>query len=105
MSDASFRKRFGELLDTAGQMFWELDRSFTVVYANDYLKCIFGDPVGRTCHEFMAGSREICPDCPVKRIFEGDERSTSERMRYDRSGKPIWLQHTATPYETRLERL
>lgn len=97
MSDASFRKRFGELLDTAGQMFWELDRSFTVVYANDYLKSIFGDPVGRTCYEFMAGGREICPDCPVERIFEGEERSTSERMRYDRSGKPIWLQHTATP--------
>ncbi|MBI5250465.1 MAG: PAS domain S-box protein [Desulfomonile tiedjei] len=97
LSDESLRERFGKLLDTAGQMFWELDRNFTVVYANDYLISIFGDPVGKTCHQFMAGTDEICQDCPVRKIFEGEERSVSERMRYDRNGNPIWLQHTATP--------
>jgi PAS domain S-box-containing protein len=93
----SLRERFGKLLDSAGQMFWELDTDFNVVYANNYLKDVFGDPVGNTCHRFMAESDEVCPECPVKVIFEGGERAISERMRLDKSGKPIWLQHTATP--------
>lgn len=97
MSDVSLRERFGMLLGTAGQMFWELDKNFKVVYANDYLKSIFGDPVGKTCHRFMAETDEVCDNCPVKKIFEGEERSVAERMRYDREGKPIWLRHTATP--------
>ena len=82
MSDVSFKERFGRLLDTAGQMFWEVDKSFRVTYANDLLKNIFGDPVGKICHRFMAGSDEVCADCPVKRIFDGEERAVSERMRY-----------------------
>ncbi len=50
------RQRFGELLDSAGHMFWELDRNFRVVFANDFLKKIFGDPIGHVCYKFMAGA-------------------------------------------------
>jgi len=97
VSDVSFKERFGRLLDTAGQMFWEVDKSFTVTYANDLLKNIFGDPVGKICHRFMAGSDEVCADCPVKKIFDGEERAISERMRFNKEGRPVWLEHTATP--------
>ncbi len=97
MSDESLRERFGKLLDTAGHMFWELDREFRVIYANDLLKQTFGDPVGKLCYDFMAGQEELCPDCAVKRIFEGEERAISERKRYKQDGTAIWLQHTATP--------
>ncbi len=97
MSDVSPRDRFGKLLDSAGQMFWEVNKDFTVVYANDRLKRVFGDPVGKTCHEFMAGSSQVCEDCPVQRIFGGEDRAVSERMRHDAQGRPIWLEHTAVP--------
>lgn len=97
VSDFSLSDRFGKLLDAAGQMFWEVDKSFRVMYANDLLKRVFGDPVGHICHRFMAGSDEVCVDCPVKKIFDGDERALSERLRHDREGRPVWLQHTATP--------
>jgi PAS domain S-box-containing protein len=97
VSDDSLRERFGRLLDAAGLMFWEVDKSFKVIYANDLLKRFFGDPVGHNCHRFMAGSDEVCSDCSVQRIFEGEERAISERMRHDKDGRPVWLQHTATP--------
>ncbi|HTY26052.1 MAG TPA: PAS domain S-box protein [Desulfomonilaceae bacterium] len=97
MADESFRERFGKLLDAAGQMFWELNRDFRVVFANDLLKQTFGDPVGKLCHKFMAGSDELCPDCAVERIFQGEERAVSERERHSQDGTAIWLQHTATP--------
>ncbi len=97
VADANVRERFGKLLEDAGQMCWELDRAFRVVYANDLLIKTFGNPVGKVCHDFMACSEDVCPECPVKRIFEGEERASSERMRFDKQGKRVWLQHTATP--------
>jgi PAS domain S-box-containing protein len=93
----SMRQRFGGLLDSAGQMFWELDRGFRVVYANDRLKRIFGDPVGRVCHKFMAERDEVCPECPVQKVFDGQDRAVSERVRCDKEGRTVWLEHTATP--------
>jgi PAS domain S-box-containing protein len=78
-------------------MFWELDRNFTVVYANDRLKAVFGDPVGKTCYQFMERSSRICDSCPVSVVFSGAERAVSERKRYDRNGEIVWLEHTATP--------
>lgn len=89
--------RFGSLLDSAGQMYWELDRNFRVVFANELLKKNYGDPVGRVCHEFMTGLDCVCHDCPVSRVFLGEERASSERRRRTADGSIIWVQHTAIP--------
>jgi PAS domain S-box-containing protein len=97
LSDVSLRERFGKLLDSAGHMLWEVDRNYIVVYANQKLIDTFGNPVGRTCHEFMAGTKQICLECPVRLIFDGAERATSERARFNKDGEVIWLEHTATP--------
>lgn len=97
MQMGSVNEKFGKMLDNAGQMLWELDKTFTVQYANDLLKETFGDPVGKICHEFMGSTDEVCPDCPVQRVFEGAERASSERRRFDKRGRTVWLQHTATP--------
>lgn len=97
MPKESTRQRFGGLLDSAGQMFWELDRNFRVVFANDLLKKVFGDPIGHVCYKFMAGLDEVCPECPVQKVFEGQDRAMSERVRYDQDGRTVWLEHTATP--------
>jgi PAS domain S-box-containing protein len=97
VADAHVRERFGKLLENAGQMCWELDQAFRVVYANDLLIQTFGDPVGQVCHRFMACSEEVCLECPVEKIYGGEERASSERMRFDKHGKRVWLQHTATP--------
>ncbi|MBM3300476.1 MAG: PAS domain S-box protein, partial [Deltaproteobacteria bacterium] len=97
MLQASIRERFGCLLAGAGQMFWELDQNFRVLYANELLKRVFGDPEGMTCHEFMSGSPQVCPGCPAKRVMQGQDRAVSERLRVDKHGNPTWLQLTAIP--------
>lgn len=97
MHDVSLIENFGILLDSSGQMFWQLDRDFRVVYANRLLVETYGDPVGQTCHQFMAGSDHVCADCPVQRVFNGAQRAVSERSRADKNGNSIWIQHTATP--------
>lgn len=78
-------------------MYWEMDRDLRVVYANLLIKEIFGDPVGRICHEFMACSDQVCPDCPVSKVLRGEPRATSERKRRNVRGGEVWLQHTAMP--------
>jgi PAS domain S-box-containing protein len=93
----AIRERFGDLLQAAGQMFWEVDRNFRVVFANRLMSEIFGDPVGKVCHEFMGGDANVCTGCPVLSVFEGKERATSERKRTDKHGNTVWLQHTALP--------
>lgn len=95
--EEGIRERFGRVLDVAGHMFWELDANLNVVYANDLLISVFGNPVGMQCHQFMSGSLEQCPGCPVDRVLRGEDRAMSERLRFDKYGKPTWLQHTATP--------
>jgi PAS domain S-box-containing protein len=102
VADANVREQFGKLLENAGQMCWELDRAFRVVYANDLLKSTFGDPVGQVCHQFMACSDDVCLECPVEKIYAGDERASSERLRFDTKGRRVWLQHTATPVKNEL---
>lgn len=95
--EEDMRERFGRLLEIAGQMYWELDLNFTVVYANDLLISVFGNPVGMKCHQFMSGTLEVCPGCPSEKVLRGEDRAISERLRFDKYGRPTWLQHTATP--------
>jgi len=97
VSGESLRERLGALLDAGGQMFWELDRSFRVAYANDFFKRALGDPVGRICYEFMAYGESVCTGCPVQRVFDGEERAVAERLRMDLEGREIWLRDTACP--------
>ncbi|MCA1959479.1 MAG: PAS domain S-box protein [Desulfomonile sp.] len=93
----SLKEQFGELLESCGQMYWEMDRDLRVIYANRLIKETFGDPVGRICHEFMACSDEVCPACPVVEVLNGRPRATSERKRRNIRGGEVWLQHTAMP--------
>ncbi|MFC1835595.1 ATP-binding protein [Thermodesulfobacteriota bacterium] len=85
------------MLEAAGQMFWELDKDYTVIHANKLLVGVFGNPVGKRCFEFMAGRTGPCRGCPVEEVFMGAERAVSERLRKTKSGQDIWLQHTALP--------
>jgi len=95
--EVPFTERLGELLDHAGQMYWEVDRDFRVLHANDTFKRRFGDPVGQVCHRLMACSEDVCPECPIKKVFEGAQRGLSERMRVDLEGNEVWIQHSAVP--------
>jgi len=97
VSDVTLKEQFGELLESCGQMYWEMDRDLRVIYANRLIKETFGDPVGRICHEFMACSDEVCPACPAMEVLNGEPRATSERKRRNIRGGEVWLQHTAMP--------
>ncbi|MGC8657725.1 MAG: ATP-binding protein [Desulfomonilaceae bacterium] len=97
MSDTSIKRDFGFLLTAAGQMYWEVDRDFTVTFANDLLKETFGDPTGKKCYESICKKSQICPECPVAQVVRGAKSAQSEEIRYDKNNMPIWLDNTSTP--------
>jgi len=94
---SSIKDRFGTLLASAGQMYWEIDRNFTVTFANDLLKEVFGDPTGKKCYEFVCKRSQACPDCFVDKVLSGANRAVSEELRYDKDDMPIWLDNISTP--------
>src|SRR4030042_5329148 len=96
--ESSFAKRLGEVLDHAGQMYWEVDRDFRVVSANETFKKRIGDPVGKVCYRLMACADGVCPECPITRVFAGAQDASAEFMRLDLEGKEIWAHHTAIPW-------
>ncbi|MCL5125446.1 MAG: PAS domain S-box protein [Deltaproteobacteria bacterium] len=97
MSDSSIKNSIGFLLTAAGQMYWEVDRNFTVTFANDLLKEIFGDPTGKKCYESFCRKSQVCRECPVAQVINGAKSAQSEEIRYDKNNMPIWLDNTATP--------
>lgn len=97
MFDSAMREDYGKLLADSGCLFWELDRNRTVVYANDLVRTVFGEPVGLPCHEVLTPIDDSCPDCPVQRVLDGADQVVLERKVLDRHGNPMWLQHNATP--------
>ena len=97
MLSSSIKDRFGMLLASAGQMYFEVDREFTVTYSNNLLKEVFGDPSGKKCYEFICKKSQVCPGCPMDKVMEGADRAVNEEVRYDKDGMPIWLENTSTP--------
>jgi signal transduction histidine kinase len=46
------------------------DREFRILFVNQNFKDDFGDATGKLCHTVYKGSREICPNCPVRKTFQ-----------------------------------
>ncbi len=47
------------------------DSQRNLLYVDPGAQRIYGDPKGRTCYEYFAGSQSSCPGCPVGSIGEG----------------------------------
>ena len=46
------------------------DREFRILFVNQNFKDDFGDATGKLCHTVYKGSRDICPNCPVRKTFQ-----------------------------------
>ncbi|MBI5484502.1 MAG: diguanylate cyclase [Deltaproteobacteria bacterium] len=56
------------------------DRDFRIIYQNQVMQNIFGECVGKTCHEAYNQSSTICNECPVATCFSNGEVHTVERI-------------------------
>jgi PAS domain S-box-containing protein len=94
-----FGKSIGFWLDSAGQMFMELDKDYNIVFAGNALKVRFGNPEGRKCFSQLAGSEKICRECPVRRVLAGGQKAEAQVIRQDKESRELALHLTAVPIE------
>lgn len=75
-----------------------ISRDYRTVWANDYLKEVFGEVEGKLCYEVYNQQPSVCPWCAVRRIFEtGEERAETEAVGKDKAGRTVWSKLVATP--------
>ncbi|MBN2809917.1 MAG: PAS domain S-box protein [Deltaproteobacteria bacterium] len=85
-------------IDTLEIAIWELDLDLRILSYNRKAKEIYGDNViGDFCFHAAAGLDHICPNCPAQKVLNGQPSGRSQHSRVTAIGKPITIDHTATP--------
>jgi PAS domain S-box-containing protein len=75
-------------------------KDYRILWTNKIMKQFRGIPdlEGRLCYATYNYLNTVCPECGVKKVFEGKESDSREYTVYDREkGTTIWMQLIATP--------
>jgi PAS domain S-box-containing protein len=77
-----------------------IGKDYRILWTNKVMKQIRGIPdlESRTCYATYNYLDTVCPECGVKKVFEGKESDSREYMVFDKEkGSPIWMQLIVTP--------
>jgi PAS domain S-box-containing protein len=75
-----------------------ISRDYRTIWANDFLKEIFGEVEGKACYSTYNQQPSVCSWCGVRPVFEtGKEKVVTEAVGKDIEGRQIWSQIVATP--------
>ena len=77
-----------------------ISKDYHILWTNKVMKQIRGIPdlEGRACYATYNYLDNVCPECGVKKVFEGKESDSREYMVFDREkGSTVWTQLIATP--------
>ena len=75
-----------------------ISKDYKILWANKFLKNVFGDVEGKTCYLIYNDHGKICPGCGVKEIFEtGKNNVVLEQSVPGPGGQRIWIEITANP--------
>jgi PAS domain S-box-containing protein len=75
-------------------------KDYRILWTNKVMKQSRGIPdiEGRACYATYNYLDNVCPECGVKKVFEGKEFDSREYSVFDREkGETVWLQLIATP--------
>ncbi|NOX34378.1 MAG: PAS domain S-box protein [Deltaproteobacteria bacterium] len=70
--------RLLDALDAFEEGIYIINDDYTVEYMNKFMKELFGDGVGRKCHEVLTGSGKPCDWCKYDEVFINNETHHSE---------------------------
>ncbi|MCW4003714.1 MAG: PAS domain S-box protein [Candidatus Bathyarchaeota archaeon] len=100
IQDAIMQERdtLGKITANIGAGLAIIDKNYTILWANDFLKYYRGNIEGKLCYTVLNSLNEPCPDCGVTKIFA---RKTSidshEYCSRTINGEQYWVQIIATP--------
>jgi PAS domain S-box-containing protein len=75
-----------------------ISRDYETLWANELLREIYGDVVGKKCYVTYNKRQAICPSCGVQEVFAGGkDKVVHEQMGFDSAGNRVWAEIIATP--------
>ena len=63
------------ILDTIDDAIYVIDQHFNVEFMNQRMIDMFGDGMGRKCHDVINNSSTICPWCRSDQVFQGQRQN------------------------------
>ncbi len=91
------RKSAQQWLDRASVMFLELDPDYRVLVASPFAKIRLGVREGQQCFHGICGRDDVCPACPVEKVFSGKDRVEARYMRTFTDGSRVLVHAVAFP--------
>lgn len=96
------RDKFDTITRNIGVGLAIISKDYKTLWANEVLKEIFGDVVGKVCYVTYNQRTEVCLGCGVKEVFAtGKDRVVHEQKGKDAQGNLIWSQIIATPIKNK----
>lgn len=76
-----------------------ITKDFRIFWANERMKQKIGkEVISRKCFTVLHNNQtHVCPDCPVKKVFDGKSHASKEDHNVDSNGNPVFAQVTAIP--------
>jgi PAS domain S-box-containing protein len=75
-----------------------ISRDYRTLWANKVIKNLYGDTVGKICHQTYNQQEQVCPWCGVREVFDlGKEHVVTETVGRDKNGELIYCEIIATP--------
>ncbi len=94
-------KQEREMLDTVtdniGAGLAIIDRNYQIVWSNKFLNQMYGNSENKLCYSTYNSQKTVCPECGVKKIFEGALFDSHEFCAIDDQGKRLWIDLIVTP--------
>ena len=96
------RQLLEHITEKMGAMIGVISPDFHVVWGNNVLRRMHGQPEGQVCYELFAKRNCICPSCGVKQFLEtGQELVVTQMNVPDFNGEPHWFELYATPMKNK----
>ena len=86
---ADTQRRLESVLTTTGTGIVVVDVEFGLQYVDPGWQKKYGDPHGRKCHEYFAGSPRLCPGCAAQRAIETRKPQITERTLPCENNRPV----------------
>ena len=75
-----------------------ISKDYKILWANKFLRNVFGTVIGKTCYSIYNDRTSVCPGCGVKEIFEtGKDHVVNEQSVPAANGQRVWIELTANP--------
>jgi len=94
-----------QFLQRAGVGVTMINRDYEIVYANPLILDLYGEALGRKCHQVFRWETKPCPECALEKVFRDKSRTQMEVKNITRSGLEKWFYTTTTPILDQDERV